>query len=257
MPDERTLFSIDLRPEAANLLNEVEKLYGTPVREVIEGLGGNLGDTTVLSDGAPEIRIDPNSGRSEQTIVHELFHLKLRKEGFPELVFEFPPGTVIGENERRWANWNNTIVREPLQHRIFYPLMRQMGLVPDEGLRAGFNDLVRKGEYTGVVPENAFAVHTGQYLRALLETEDEEFLDRFTSWFEEKGWQDSIRAARELKEMIDQRDPRTPEEEINTLVEVLNRLYRNTARLAVKGWSEEQRGNHTQRLVTIKISPPR
>lgn len=132
-----------------------------------------------------------------------------------------------------------------------------MGLVPDEGLRAGFDDLVRKGEYPGVVSENAFAVHTGNYLRALLETEDEEFLDRFTAWFQEKGWNDFIAAARELKEMIDERDPGTPEEEIDTLVEVLNRLYRNMARLAVKEWSEEQRGNHTQRLVTIKIFPPR
>ncbi len=257
MSDERTLFGISLRPEAARLLDEVEELYGVPVKEEIEDLGGNLGDTTVLQDGTPEIRIDSKSGRSEQNIVHELFHLKLRKEGFPELVFEFPPGTVIRDSERRWANWNNSIVREPLQHRLFYPLLRQMGLVPDEGLKVGFDDLVRKGEYSGVVPENAFAVHTGNYLRALLETDDQEFLDRLTDWFEKKGWHDSISAAEDLKEMIHQRDPRTPEEEINTLVEVLNRLYPNMARLAVKGWSEERRGDHTQRLVTIKISPPR
>lgn len=128
MPDVCTLFGINLRPEAARLLNDVEELYGTPIREVVEDLGGNLGDTTVLGNGTPEIRIDPDTGRSEQNIVHELFHLKLRKEGFPELAFEFPPGTVISENERRWANWNNTIVREPLQHRLFYPLMRKWAL---------------------------------------------------------------------------------------------------------------------------------
>ncbi len=250
------MFEITLSPPAQQLREEVEKLYGVPIKETVVNLVGSLGDESVLPDGTPEIRIDDKTGRSEQNIVHELFHLKLRKQGFAEFSFRFPPGHQLDDNTIRWAHWNNSIVRNPLQHRKFYPLMREMSIEPDIGLKMGFEELVEKGDYDGVIPQNAFSVHTGHFLRALLESKDEGFLRSFEDWFNSQGWDTSIKLARELHELVEQKDPQEAEEEIQTFVELLNRIYEDTASFKIVRWWDDQRGSHNQRMVEISVQPP-
>lgn len=72
----RKMFGVKLRPAAVSLLKEVEKLYGKPVKAEEYELVGFHGRTRIDEDGTPVIILNRSTGKTEETIVHELFHLK-------------------------------------------------------------------------------------------------------------------------------------------------------------------------------------
>jgi hypothetical protein len=61
----RTLFGVQLSPGATKLLNQVQTLYGSPIREVENpSLAPSVhAQSIVRIDGVPEIQINPVNGR--------------------------------------------------------------------------------------------------------------------------------------------------------------------------------------------------
>jgi len=220
---------------------------------VVDELSGLLGQAEVLADGRPRIIIDNERGRSEQNIAHELFHFKLRKEGYAQYGFQFPSIVQGGDELHAWGEWNNSTLREPLLHRLFYPEMRKMGLEPDEGLKEGLSDLKEKGEYPGVTPEEAFRIHTGHFFKALIESKDASYLSELESWFIEQGWSESVTRARELRDFVENKDPRTPRDELETYTELLNRLYGPTFSFEIDEWTTQTYGSHEEQSARIRV----
>jgi len=88
---KRELFGVQLPDKVSAILAEVEQLFGNSVRE--EWLSPDhpmSGNSTVAEDGTPIIQINPGHGRTQDVILHELYHFKLRNSGYPVLLWLFP-----------------------------------------------------------------------------------------------------------------------------------------------------------------------
>jgi hypothetical protein len=128
-----TLFGVRLSAAGIKLLREVEKAYGKSVEQTPPracAIPGEAGTSLVREDGTPEISINPALSQREEVIVHELFHLKLYAEGYHQIQFNAGGGldqekvNVLADS--LLVPWINSQV----QHGIFYPRMRRMGLDP-------------------------------------------------------------------------------------------------------------------------------
>lgn len=129
---KRTMFNIKLSKAANGLLNEVEKLYGKKVREeeVQNWEPVRYGESAIDVDGTPVVRINAGTGRSEENIVHELFHLKLYTRGFP-LVGYNPPAESRTRENFNYLQLVSNYLFDPIQHAIFYPELAKLGFKPN------------------------------------------------------------------------------------------------------------------------------
>jgi hypothetical protein len=166
----RDLFGITLSSSATKLLNQVENLYKNPV---YEKLGKDLStDTSGFADtdkdGTPIITINPQIGRTEENIVHELFHLKMQAQGYPLFDFDAPPQVM--QKNRAYFDEMRQKIYDPLTHRIFFPEMRRMGLDPDAHIRAQYRENRKSSEKPS---EDFLALY---YFRLALELDDQSLL---------------------------------------------------------------------------------
>jgi len=249
--DRTSLLGIDLTPAAQQLLREVGELYGIPVQvEIVASLpGGSHGDSAVLSDGTPLVRINAATGKTERNIVHELLHLKLANKGFAAVEFETPEGKVV---DQTFGDWLRNDINDPIMHFIFYPQMREMGLMPAFLLKVKLEDDIERGDYEGEVNSLNRVVN---YFEAALELNDTQLLHRIEQWYQEKGWTDSLTLGKRVAEIVSAANPQTPEDHIDTLIGCLNVLLLN--RFQFKEWTSSVIGAHTQKWAVITVDSPR
>src|SRR3989338_8254912 len=119
-----TLFGIELSFSASELHASVVRHFGKPILEeqTHNWPAEARGRSRVNPDGTPLITINTATGRTQSTIVHELFHLWLRTEGFPEL--EVQGGNAITKQFLGALFCS-------IKHSIFFPTMRLQDLDPD------------------------------------------------------------------------------------------------------------------------------
>lgn len=98
--ERREMFGVKLRPSGVDLLGEVEKFYGKPVHEEERQLAGFHGQTRVDADGTPVLILNRSTGKKEESIVHELFHLRMIGEGSPTIAFSLPAATPETQQKR-------------------------------------------------------------------------------------------------------------------------------------------------------------
>ncbi|MDA2933598.1 hypothetical protein MYX82_04575 [Acidobacteria bacterium AH-259-D05] len=248
------MHGINLSEPTEDLWEEVENLYGMSIDLVVDELpAGFLGQAEVLSDGQPRIMIDNERGRSEQNVAHELSHLKLRKEGYGQYGYQFPSIVQGGDELRDWVEFNNSTLREPLLHRLFYPKMIEIGLEPDEGMKEGLSDLIKKGDYLGVTTENAFKVHTVNFFKSLIESNDDGYLSELESWFIDQGWSKSIERAKAFRDLVEIENPRTPRDEMEIFIELLDRMYGPAFSFEIDEWSTRTCGSHEEQFARIRV----
>jgi hypothetical protein len=251
------MFGIDLSPGAKQLIAEVEKAFGKPMleQEVATWEPGHYGEASVAPDGRPTVTINSATGRTEATIVHEVFHLKLRAEGFAILGFEFPPGKNTQAN-REFMSWISHHLRDPIQHSIFYPLMRKMGADPDAELKTEFDEALKRNDFLGLSDATKREALALYYLKAGLQLNDAETLQRIKSWYKKKGWRDALKLGKKLLDVVLEARPTTPEDEIVVFVRCMNLLLGRQAKFKLSGWEDVAMGTFNQRGVVIKILPP-
>ena len=211
----RTMFGIELSPPAKALLQEVEQSFGKPVLEHIERNWepSHYGESSVAEDGSPTVTINAHTGKTEATIVHELFHLKLRASGFPVLAFEFPPGRNTREN-RHYVRWIGFHLRDPIQHSIFYSEMRSLGVDPDAELKSEFERALQNDDFLGLHPATKDHALSLYYLKAVLQLKDPEMHKRIERWYKRKGWRRSLSVGKKLVEVVIGENPTNPKQEI-------------------------------------------
>src|SRR5437773_5736634 len=142
------VFGIPIRKGTIDLIQKVESLYQKPLcvtsfqeKEKCGTLTEEysidfFGVASVSLEGAPVVLLD-ETGRNETTLVHELFHLKLTAEGYP--TFESHIDKALKPDPIKHVM---LIVSNSLEHRVFYPEMRTMGLDPDRLVRAELENLM-------------------------------------------------------------------------------------------------------------------
>jgi len=251
------MFGIDLSSGAKQLIAEVEEAFGKPVleREVTTWEPSHYGESSVAEDGTPTVTINSATGKTEATVVHELFHLKLRVEGFPILAYQFPPGQNTQAN-REFMSWVGAHLRDPIQHSIFYPLMRDIGVDPDAELKTELDQALARNEFLNLnsaTKDTALALY---YLKAALQLNDDEMLRGIVRWYKKKGWRDSLTLGKKLSQIVLNAEPQTPDEEIRVFVRCMNLLLRGLAKFEVVEWRNQVMGTFSQRAVLIRVLPP-
>jgi hypothetical protein len=252
----RTLFGVELSPGATKLLNEVETIYGSPIRER-ENSSLNVhvhGKSTVRIDGVPEIQINPINGKTETTIVHELMHLLGYAEGirFPILA------PVLPDTESA----RNFIMKaeDQVEHAYFFPKVRALGIDPT---------VIGKADLHTLFEQSAIGIRSGK----LKEDRSDELSEANLAllYFECVAVLQDKGLAAELQKIAffpDDEEARrlgplavdltkgnftTPEDELKIFIEVCNTLLDGKFHLSLVGFAEQQRGKIDMKYADILV----
>lgn len=237
----RTLFGVSLRPFVLELLTAVEKNFGRQIseEEKTDWPKDKFGEAYVTPDGRPVIQINAFTGRTEENIVHELFHLKLSAEGWGQEV-KFRGSMTLPEEDLGFLKRAGGLLFAPLTHLIFYPEMRRMGLDPSAEINA---DLRQKfqGKGYGNLESTTDKYRALYYLIAATESDDPELLHELSQLYERK-WSDSLKTGRRLIELINRSEPRKQDEVAKVFAQCMTVLFEATTQFEFLEWNEERRG---------------
>ncbi len=256
----RQLFGINLRPEAAALLEEVEKYYGKPIREELRSDWdpGYWGESEVVGDGTPVIRINRQTGRNEINIVHELWHLKLTAKGFPKRMWEKRPGVRDDVNQDLTRDLNGLLL-DAILHSKFYPEMRKAGYDADAWDRPQIKAMMQVSLLDGIhVMTTRREIQPLTYFKFYLESSDRAMVSQLEQWHKQNRLDDVLETAKRLVGIAVGLDTNTPEQQIDAYVRCMNVLLEGIAQFRTAGWGTEKLGDKfTRRTVIIQILPPR
>lgn len=253
----RTLFGVSLRPETARLLSDVERRLRKPVQEeIVDFLGwGVLGESEILDDGTPVIRLLQTHHDDESLIVHELNHLKM--DLFETTRYEYAPGA--DENidadllQKLHLRLSNSI-----SHWKFYPEMRAMGFDPDLHHRMTLEDFLTLEPYDLLNTMNLnWELSPLVYVYFSLEVNDRPLLARLEDWYRENNMEPELEMAQRLLQVIRATRTNAIERQIGTYVRCLNILLKDRAQFEIIRTDPKRRGYFSTRLITIRIMPPK
>lgn len=250
------VLDVPLRRSSVALLRSVEKGFGTSVR--FEEVGGwelsRYGESSVEPDGTIVVRLNAHSGKTEATVVHELWHLKLKLSGFPlGIRYRFPEGRGTDAN-KQYMQWIGLHLRDPIEHYIFYPKMRKMGIEPDRELKGELLDAMKNDRFPNLVPgPNEGTARALYFLKARLQLEpDRVLLAKLSAWYTKQGWEADRVVGERIAGYVTQSSLDTEEQEINVFLRCINDLLKSSARFVLHDWE----GPLGRKVANIDILPP-
>jgi len=267
LPADRTLFSVPLRGSASHLLAEIEDRYGARVQEAwVDTLtpSNRLAEADVLADGSPIIRVVRSFSKQtpaslEETLVHELFHLRLIADGFPALDLSIDYGSVVPDAHMRRVNEQVTrtiqvSLWDPILHFIFYPEMRGMGFDPSFVNTEEFLTRRRKNDLSGL------ETHTDQlqyYYNAALEFGDRAEAALLSQWYKERGWAASAEEGAAIARLVTSAHPTSPHDAVEVLARVVERVNTGKVNCDPARWQQVRRGRMPIQVahITMRIRP--
>jgi hypothetical protein len=250
-PCEVKLGPVCLRPESADLLAEVEQLYGKPV-DYQETTKAAVGDSGVYRDGTPYVEVNPvmyrrSNLRQEAVVVHELFHLKMKANGYPIIRLE-RAGT--SPDEYQFLLETVRLIFDPVEHHLFADQMREMGLDPDAEVEDHFR---------GLDPDQSTAGFTNPYQRAMtfmrvtLECAPETAA-RFERLYKLNGWGAQLQTGKQMAELVYSHKQYSPDDEVDVYLKCLGRLLQGQAAISRLGWETEMHGDVSYRIALIRVA---
>jgi hypothetical protein len=257
--DDCQMFGIKLRPEATVLRGEVEKYYGKAVREELVGgwASGYWGESEVIGDGTPVIRLNSRTGKNEINIVHELWHLKLTAQGFPARKWAPMVGMSQGINQSLMHDIDSLML-DAILHSKFYPEMRKMGYDADAWDRPEIKLMIETSLLDGTHKiEGRKELLPLSYFKFYLESSDRELVSQLGQWYKQNNLSDTLEVSKKLVKIIEVSETDTPEQQVKVYIECLNVLLQGIAQFKVVAWGTENLGTFTRRTVTICILPPK
>jgi hypothetical protein len=195
----RTMFGVRLASASTDLAAEVERLYGKSLSEIrSSGPGSILADSRVYNDGTPIVTTYTTPNVAEDTIVHELHHLKLIAQGFPEIIQVITPLFPDSVNALL-ADFIHEL-NEGLHDGIFFPRMRRDGYTP-EGAHPRIDDASQANDLQ--YPINLIEEWMKQQFRAVAyftfaRALDVATLARVENWYELKGWAQELAVGKQM-----------------------------------------------------------
>ena len=199
-----TLCGIELSPPSLALFRDVEGRLGKSIRCETHLEFGILGASEVAADGTPEIVLDRYRGKTEENLVHELFHLQLHAKGFPQ---RFQVNVSRNAN-RQLVQQLAEQLGSLIEHRLFYPQMRGMGFDPTLQYREGLEALLSEDKLYGPPPSAKRAV---TYAEVSLLIQDPATTRRVEAWYARHRWTAQLRRGKRLVHYLTTFNPDTPE----------------------------------------------
>ena len=199
-----TLCGIELSPPSLALFRDVQNRLGKSIRCETHLEFGILGASDVAADGTPEIVLDKYEGKTEENLVHELFHLQLRAKGFPQRFQVSASRRTNKQLVQQVAEQLGSLI----EHRLFYPQMRGMGFDPTLQYREGLEALLSEDKLYGP-PASGKRIVT--YAEVSLLIQDPAITRRVEAWYTRHGWTDELSRGKRLVHYVATFNPDTPE----------------------------------------------
>jgi len=234
-------------PAAVKLLDEVSQSYKRRTIAIDTPLPSNIhAAASIAEDGTPIIKVPIDRDPTEADLVHELFHLKLIAEGYAFIKID-SDAQIPKVMETRLFEW----VKDPIEHTIFYPRMRAMGLNPSEHVEATISNAaarfaIEPGEPSEMSVLSLFS------LRVALQ-ENPELFEQFVKG---KAAGNDLAVSGQALEILVRDRPQTPDEEISTLVKVLNCLLPSIGTFSFGHLEAVKKGTVTVRTAVIRVDAP-
>jgi len=250
-PCERNLGDICLHAPAADLLADVEQLYDRPV-ELGETTKAAVGSSGVHGDGTPFVELNPimydrEPERQEAAIVHELFHLKMKAEGYP--LIRIDPEAVSPE-EYQFLLETVRLVFDPIEHRLFDPKIRAMGLDPDAEIEEHFRAAEPRPDARGYTNYYQRAI---TMMRVVLECSPQTAL-RIERSYKFHGWDSALNTGRDMAALVAAVKQYSPDDELVIYIKCLNRLLGDRADIRRLGWEDERHGQVVYRVALLRVT---
>lgn len=249
---ERNVLGRPLSADVASLLTGIERSYGCKVEfepspETSPLLGGTC---TVTPEGIPKITINEQNELWEDAVVHELQHLRLRREKYPFFMLENRVGPFWNP-----ANLKRMLfeVYEPILHHVFNPAIRAMGRNPAALFNAMFRRNLEPGEMEKNSLEQAWPL---VYSRILLECGDHSIREALRLRCERLGWGQAIERAKQMAAQVEALTDPTPERAAETFVRCSNIAFEGVFVFGLVGFEWVQKGPQTEQKVTISVKIP-
>ncbi len=247
---KRSVLGREVAVDVSALLTDIERQYGCevvfkPSADTSPYLGGTC---TVTPEGIPEITINEQNVLWEEAVVHELQHLRLRKEQYPffELENRVSPFWKPG-------NLRNMLygVYEPILHHVFNPAIRAMGRNPAVLFNAMFRKCLEPGEMEQNTNKLAWPL---VYFRILLECDDHGVREALRLRCEGLGWGEAIERAKLMVAQVKALTEPTPEKAAETFVRCANIAFEEEFEFSLVGFQKVQKGPQSEQKVTISVS---
>jgi hypothetical protein len=241
-------FGLTLSPKSLELWNEISRRYGKPIDEETMDFSwtNEYGRASVDPYGTPMISLS-EPGR-EEYLVHELMHLKLLLEGYPErLVWS---GNCPSDEDLLGTLSMN--LKDIIEHWIFTPQMLAMGLAPDPEITNDIMNAIQQDRYRGGddLPVEALASF---YFRSLTLPNQSELTDQLAAWYRRKGWTEALDLGNQMFAFLNSVRPTTAGETVAVFLQCANILFRDRISFNEDGWEEIRRGNVVLRTVSIEM----
>lgn len=204
-------------------------------------------------DGTPTVLLD-YSNQTEEMVVHELFHLKLIYQGFPELRWRM----WLRENEianDKLFQMVQTLISDTIHHWLFYPEMRRMGLDPGKGNKQDLKNAMERGYFENVTTENEWLFLPLFYFKDYLELDDKNFLAQVREWYGKKHWENYLKTAEELVRVVIIANPTTPRMEYETFLRCANIIGQGRMKFDGQDWRTETKGTFNQHIAPYLVTP--
>jgi hypothetical protein len=212
------LFGVPLSGKAKSLLAEVEEVFGKPVREewlkAEDGLGAMAGESKVDDDGTPVILLNPANGGKLDVIVHELYHFKLRAEGYPIVRWLYPSYMDTEANRAAFSQLEVQLY-DPILHYIFYGEVRSWGINPGETFENRTKQALRENALAAVFTNMDQAAIALYYFKIELEVNDPVLIQRLQQLLERKQKQSGMAFGKRLSQIVIDSNPRSPKAAID------------------------------------------
>ena len=167
-------------------------------------------------NSSPRITINMGAVDPEMLIAHELFHLKLVASGewgFDDFHVSLPCQIKISGSElqRRTQRFDD-MAHSDLEHRIFFPKMREMGFDPNEQTNSYF----RGAPFADPPPLNRQSPELMSLYYARFEETDREKRDQIVDLMLKSGFGRQVELGKRLLKIIQRDNPRNQKQGLAT-----------------------------------------
>ena len=234
-----TIRGVRLRPAGYALLKKVERLCGSPLIIVDRTTNAHVSEGSIDRFGRPILGIAPRQTLTEELIVHELSHIRLRALGFtilrPEPVLELPPSL-----QQLVAGIQGLVedMFDAIDHFIFFPDLRSRGYRSESILLGQWNEWFRANSSLAKLSRYDLVA---RYFRVLAEIPEKDQVARIRKYYESSNRSEEVSIATQMFAQIQTRDL-TPEREWTLFSSLSDLMMQPLATVDATDWHVETGG---------------
>lgn len=244
----------DFNQESRRFLERIEQDYEYEINLVIKELGPAEHGFSKVEGGVPTIEISVNEANVEELILHEAYHLRLRYDGMPSIGFDLPAGTNT-ESNRIYLDWFAHLFWDKVNHHYFYAkMLRDLNVDPYASLKRELDGIFQENEIKNLEDATKEIALAGYYLQTWVETQDSDYVTKFSAFLKERYDGLGIDKGEHLVELFKGQRLDSYDDCISLFVKVFDFMHRDQD-IRIKGQrhdSESQQG-YVQQMVWFQI----